>query len=102
MKSDWQTFTVDELKADSPAAIAMGPFGSDIKTDNFVPEGVPVIRGTNLSGDRFRDEGFVFLTEDKADELRNANAFPGTLCSPIEGLWAKLRSFRAIRDFVGM
>jgi len=25
--------------------IAMGPFGSDIKTDNFVSDGVPVIRG---------------------------------------------------------
>jgi type I restriction enzyme, S subunit len=58
--------------------IAMGPFGSDIKTDNFVSDGVPVIRGGNLT-DGFVDRGFVFLTEAKADQLANANAFPGDI-----------------------
>jgi type I restriction enzyme, S subunit len=56
--------------------VAMGPFGSDIKTSNFVPAGVPVIRGANL-GAGFVDDGFVFVTEAKADELRNANAREG-------------------------
>ncbi len=58
--------------------IAMGPFGSDIKTDNFVESGVPVVRGGNLTHG-FVDEGFVFVSEDKADDLRNANAFPGDI-----------------------
>jgi type I restriction enzyme, S subunit len=58
--------------------VAMGPFGSDIKTDNFVPDGVPIIRGGNLK-DGFGGGNFVFLTEEKADELRNANAFPGDI-----------------------
>ncbi len=54
-------------------------FGSDITTDNFVSEGVPVIRGNNLGVGRFHGEGFVFLSEDQADDLANANAFPGDL-----------------------
>ena len=58
--------------------IAMGPFGSDIKTENFVPDGVPVIRGGNLA-DGFVDRDFVFLREAKADQLSNANAFPGDI-----------------------
>lgn len=58
--------------------VAMGPFGSDIKTDNFVESGVPIVRGVNLK-DGFVDDHFVFLTEDKADELKNANAFPGDI-----------------------
>jgi type I restriction enzyme, S subunit len=58
--------------------VAMGPFGSDIKTDNFVSEGVPVIRGGNLK-DGFGGGGFVYLTAAKADDLRNANAFPGDI-----------------------
>jgi type I restriction enzyme S subunit len=57
----------------------MGPFGSDIKTDNFVPIGVPVIRGGNLTSGRFHSADFVFLTEEKAHQLANANAFPGDL-----------------------
>lgn len=56
------------------ARIAMGPFGSDITTDNFVDRGVPVIRGGNLK-DGFIDDSFVYVTDAKADALRNANAF---------------------------
>ncbi|OHE79601.1 MAG: hypothetical protein A2X76_03670 [Lysobacterales bacterium GWF1_69_6] len=56
--------------------IAMGPFGSNIKTDNFVPIGVPVIRGGNLTASRFKDDDFVYVDESKAEELKNAWAFP--------------------------
>lgn len=58
--------------------VSMGPFGSDIKTSNFVPEGVPIIRGGNLTSG-FIGGKFVFLTETKADELRNANARAGDI-----------------------
>ncbi len=58
--------------------VAMGPFGSDITTDNFVDEGVPVIRGGNLKNG-FVDEGFVFVTNEKATSLKNANAFSGDI-----------------------
>jgi type I restriction enzyme, S subunit len=58
--------------------ISMGPFGSDIKASNFVPTGVPIIRGGNLTNG-FIDNDFVFLTEEKADELHNANAFSGDI-----------------------
>jgi type I restriction enzyme, S subunit len=57
------------------ARVAMGPFGSDITTDNFVDHGVPIIRGGNLRRG-FIDDGFVYVTEEKADSLKNANAFP--------------------------
>jgi type I restriction enzyme S subunit len=70
----WETTDVGSLCS----RIAMGPFGSDIKTDNFVESGVPVVRGSNLK-DGFVEDDFVFLTEEKADELRNANAFPGDI-----------------------
>jgi type I restriction enzyme S subunit len=54
--------------------MAMGPFGSRITRDNFVPAGVPVIRGCNLSSGRFVDDGFVFVSEEKADDLVASNA----------------------------
>jgi type I restriction enzyme S subunit len=58
--------------------VSMGPFGSDIKTDNFITEGVPLVRGKNL-GDGFVDENFVYISQAKADQLRNANAFRGDI-----------------------
>lgn len=70
----WRVSTLGDLCR----RVAMGPFGSDIKTDNFVDVGVPVVRGGNLTKG-FVDEGFVYVSEQKADELRNANAFPGDI-----------------------
>lgn len=75
MASEWRDVTIESIAT----RIAMGPFGSDIKTDNFVPSGVPVIRGGNLTDGRFNGTGFVFLTEEKANDLANANAFPGDI-----------------------
>jgi type I restriction enzyme S subunit len=63
----WEVATIEDIAAH----IAMGPFGSRIKSDNFVPFGVPVIRGNNLK-DGFIDEDFVFLTEDKANEVKGS------------------------------
>jgi type I restriction enzyme S subunit len=74
MAGEWPIISIDNLKAPSRNAIAMGPFGSRIRTENFVPQGVPIIRGGNLNAERFLDDDFVYLTEEKADELRSANA----------------------------
>tara|TARA_R110001592_G_scaffold338040_1_gene624886 strand:- start:4527 stop:5909 length:1383 start_codon:yes stop_codon:yes gene_type:complete len=75
MSSDWPEFSIDELKASSRNAIAMGPFGSRIKAENFVDVGVPVIKGGNLNGDFILEDKFSYLTDDKATELRTSNAF---------------------------
>jgi len=79
MENDWQIKRITDIAAKEPNSIAMGPFGSNIKTENFVSSGVPVIRGVNLNSDRFNDSGFVYLTEEKADKLYASNAFPGDL-----------------------
>ncbi len=44
---------------------AMGPFGSNIKADNFISSGVPVIRGTNMNYFRFVGGEFVYLQKKK-------------------------------------
>jgi len=78
MNKNWDVFTIGELVV-SERGLAMGPFGSNITTDNFVPSGVPVIRGKNLLDNQFRESGFVYLLPAKADELRSAKAIPGDL-----------------------
>ena len=75
----WKEMKVDEIKANKKNSTASGPFGSNIKIDNFVASGVPVIRGMNLSKNRFNEDEFVFLTDKKADELATSNAFPGDI-----------------------
>lgn len=76
---NWGLEKVINLKANDKRAIAMGPFGSNIKAENFVTKGVPVIRGTNLNYQKYIGGEFVFLTEEKADELIGSVCKPGDL-----------------------
>lgn len=65
--------------SDVAESFAMGPFGSNIKAENFVSSGVPVIRGANLNFYRYISGDFVYLTEEKATQLRSSNCYPGDL-----------------------
>lgn len=70
--NNWRLLTVDEIKSKGKKSIISGPFGSNISSKYFVNQGVPVIRGNNLSlniGIRFNDNGFVYITDEKANEL---------------------------------
>ena len=73
---EWATTTIKEL-ADK---VAMGPFGSSIKVDTFVSEGVPIISGQHLHGFRVDDEpGFNFISPEHAQRLANANVNRGDI-----------------------
>ena len=72
----WQYVSIDEVKDPKKHAMAMGPFGSNITIDNFVEKGIPVIRGGNLKNNQLNEDTFVFVTEEKANELIASNAYP--------------------------
>ncbi len=73
----WEQRTVAEVAAHFPNAVNGGPFGSKLGRKDYVSQGVPVIRGANLSSDRrFSYEGFVYVTREKAEELRANLAKP--------------------------
>ncbi|WP_418638349.1 restriction endonuclease subunit S [Winogradskyella sp.] len=63
--------TLGELVSKEKKSIISGPFGSNVGKKFFKEEGIPLIRGNNLSKgeEKFKDDGFVFLTREKADEL---------------------------------
>ena len=76
--SQWAHVKLQSIKADRRYSLVGGPFGSELTTRDYVEEGVPVIRGSNLPDDQlFRDEDFVFVSEDKADQLSANLAYPG-------------------------
>ncbi|MCR4677543.1 MAG: restriction endonuclease subunit S [Lachnospiraceae bacterium] len=57
--------------------ISMGPFGSNIKVECFVDEGIPVLNGSNLEGFALKEDAFRYVTKEKADSLGKANAHRG-------------------------
>ena len=69
----WQKIKMDDLIDE----ISMGPFGSDIKVSCFVERGIPVLNGSNLFGTRLKEDSFRYVTPEKADSLKKANAYRG-------------------------
>ena len=78
--SELVTCTLEDICVKAKGAIISGPFGSNISKKYFVENGIPVIRGNNLTTNhiKFIDDGFVFITEEKANEL-NCDAYCGDL-----------------------
>ena len=78
MKSELQfnKCKISDIQGNVAHATAMGPFGSNIKTENYVSSGVPIIRGKNILNGYYDGTELVYLTEEKADELSGSNTFP--------------------------
>ena len=77
----WPFANFEDVALPGKGAIVSGPFGSNIGRRFFVDEGIPVIRGNNLTfGERrFIDDGFVYLTEEKSREFKNCVAIADDL-----------------------
>jgi len=73
MAHNWPIASIEEISE----KIAMGPFGSSIKVETFVDEGVPIISGAHLRGTRLHDGNFNFITTEHANKLKNANVKRG-------------------------
>ena len=70
---EWKEYKISNVIDE----ISMGPFGSNIKVDNFIDSGVPVLNGSNLQGFKLNEESFNFVSQEKADSLGKANAHRG-------------------------
>jgi len=70
---EWKEYKISEVIEE----IAMGPFGSNIKVDNFIDFGIPVLNGSNLQGFKLNENSFNYVSEEKADSLGRANAYRG-------------------------
>jgi len=73
MRDEWQIATIEEI-ADK---VGMGPFGSSIKVETFVNEGIPIISGQHLNGARLADGEYNYITIEHAERLKNANVYRG-------------------------
>jgi type I restriction enzyme S subunit len=75
MPEGWEVKTLEKLSS----TMAMGPFGSNIKVETFVDEGVPIINGQQLKGTMLEDGDNKFLTYEHADKLIKSNVYRGDI-----------------------
>ncbi|UCO96404.1 restriction endonuclease subunit S [Metapseudomonas lalkuanensis] len=57
--------------------VGMGPFGSNIKVETFVSQGVPVISGQHLRQVLVEDSTFNFIASSHAEKLSNSCVYEG-------------------------
>ena len=78
---NWPRKKLELLAADEPYSFIGGPFGSKLTQRDYVNNGVPVIRGSNMNGGRFLDMNeFVYVSDSKFRKDLSSNlAKPGDL-----------------------
>ena len=94
----WEEVSVENIKAASENALSTGPFGSSISSQFFLEQGVPVIRGNNLSNSieiKLKDDGLVFVSPEKAIEFRRSIVRKGDL---IFTCWGTINQIGLIDD----
>ncbi len=76
-----ETVRLETFAAEGRYSLIGGPFGSKLTSKDYVQEGIPVIRGSNLNGGRYLEEkDFVFVSEQKVREDLFGNlAHPGDI-----------------------
>lgn len=96
--SEWKEVKIEFIKAESQNALATGPFGSAISSKFFKNDGVPVIRGSNLSPEiskRLIENEFAFITKEKAKEFQRSIVRKGDL---IFTCWGTINQVGLIDD----
>jgi type I restriction enzyme S subunit len=73
----WGEIRVEEVGDGSRNALAIGPFGSNLKVSDYRDEGVPLIFVRNIRSGRFDGPNPKFVTADKAAELKAHVVNPG-------------------------
>lgn len=75
---DWDCVSVRELASRARNALVGGPFGSDLVSNDYVDNGVPVVRGQNM-GKMYVGGEFVFVSHSKGKALEANLARPKDL-----------------------
>lgn len=65
----WCWASIDQLTAEAPYALAIGPFGSNLKVSDYKDHGVPLVFVRNIRSRIFDGDGDFFVSPEKAREL---------------------------------
>lgn len=75
----WIWSSLAEVALPCNNAIVDGPFGSSLKTSDYVPRGVPVLQGKNITNSQFEWKEIRYISEEKAEELKRSKVRIGDL-----------------------
>jgi type I restriction enzyme, S subunit len=78
--SDWKEFSIGEIADPTDRySFSGGPFGSNLKSEEYTDGGVRIIQLQNIGDGYFKDNYKIYTSEEKADELLSCNIYPGEI-----------------------
>ncbi|QXT40041.1 restriction endonuclease subunit S [Gymnodinialimonas ceratoperidinii] len=75
----WVWASVDQLSSSDANSLCIGPFGSNLKVEDYRDRGVPLIFVRHIRSKIFRGHDAKFVNDKKAEELSSHRAYPGDL-----------------------
>jgi type I restriction enzyme S subunit len=75
----WAYASTEEVTSGNPYSLAIGPFGSNLKVSDYKDRGVPLVFVRNVRSNTFSMDNTVFVSHEKANELKAHAAEPGDL-----------------------
>lgn len=75
LPDSWSWFALGDMNID----IFDGPFGSNLKTSDYVNEGIRVIRLENIGNQKFINDKKSFISTKKYELLRKHTVYPGDI-----------------------
>jgi type I restriction enzyme, S subunit len=82
----WTLKSVAEIAAPDARAVAIGPFGSSLRSSVYTSTGFPVIRGQNItSGKHIEESNLVYVPQEVANSFPACIVTKGDLIFPHRG-----------------
>lgn len=76
---DWEEKMLIEVVSKQRYSFTGGPFGSDLKSDDYTETGVRIVQLQNIGDGCFNNDYKIYTSEKKADALKSCNIYPGDL-----------------------
>ncbi|KIC92598.1 restriction endonuclease subunit S [Flavihumibacter sp. ZG627] len=85
---DWNVCHVEDFLLDKKGAMKIGPFGSQLKKDSMVPDGIKVYGQENIFA-KDMSFGDRFISHDHFERLKTCELFPGDFIISMMGTIGK-------------
>ncbi|MGO2117433.1 MAG: restriction endonuclease subunit S [Fusobacterium sp.] len=76
---EWEEKKLGDTARKEKYSFTGGPFGSDLKVSDYVTDGVRIIQLQNIGDGFFNNECKIYTSEEKADQLKSSNIYPGDI-----------------------